>query len=194
MLPLHADRKIREPSHQDAPFLRSSLICEILRVKSAPSLNHGPARRSGAQVPGEIQFRNATEVFWDIVSVDKHRTVIIQHSRATANQRPADSRPTHRRSILAPTLDQSRDVPKSSQSHCPRNTAWNERSCSIFWYPELKNTQKWDERFQGFEGYNQHKKCTWTCSSLQQFCFHCLPVFSTRLGLFRGNTMENSGK
>ena len=130
-------------------------------------------------------------MFGDIVSVDKHRTVIIQHSRATANQRPADSRPTHRRSILAPTLDQSRDVPKSSQSHCPRNTAWNERSCSIFWYPELKNTQKWDERFQGFEGYNQHKKCTWTCSSLQQFCFHCLPVFSTRLGLFRGNTMEN---
>src|ERR1700722_8288789 len=29
---------------------------------------------------------------------------------------------------------------------------------------------------------------------MQQFCFHCLPVFSTRLALFLGNTMENSGK
>jgi hypothetical protein len=29
---------------------------------------------------------------------------------------------------------------------------------------------------------------------LQQFCFHCLPVFSTRLALFQGNTVEKSGK
>ena len=29
---------------------------------------------------------------------------------------------------------------------------------------------------------------------LQQFCFHCLPVFSNRLALFQGNTVENSGK
>src|SRR6202035_2720866 len=29
---------------------------------------------------------------------------------------------------------------------------------------------------------------------LQQFCFHCLPVFSTRLVLFQGNTLENRGK
>jgi hypothetical protein len=29
---------------------------------------------------------------------------------------------------------------------------------------------------------------------LQQFCFHCLPVLSTRLALFQGNTLENSGK
>jgi hypothetical protein len=29
---------------------------------------------------------------------------------------------------------------------------------------------------------------------LQQFCFHSLPVFSTRLALFQGNTVENSGR
>jgi hypothetical protein len=29
---------------------------------------------------------------------------------------------------------------------------------------------------------------------LQQFCFHCLPLFSTRLAVFLGNTLENSGK
>ena len=66
--------------------------------------------------------------------------------------------------------------------------------CSIFWHPELRKPRNGMSDFQGSSGYNQHKHCTLTCSSLQQFCFHCLPVFSTRLAVFLGNTMENSGK
>jgi hypothetical protein len=41
----------------------------------------------GAQVLGEAQFRNAKEVFWDVVPVDQHCTAIIRRSRP-ANQRP----------------------------------------------------------------------------------------------------------
>jgi hypothetical protein len=51
-------------------------------------------------------------------------------------------------------LEQSRDLSKGSRIHCPRDAAWNERFCSIFWRSELRY-------------------------DLLQFCFHESPLVST---------------
>ena len=46
-------------------------------------------QRLGAQVLGKVQIRNAKEVLWQIVSVDRHGRAIIQLSKA-GNQRPGE--------------------------------------------------------------------------------------------------------
>ena len=49
-------------------------------------------QRLGAQVPGKVQIRNAKEMIWEIVSVDRHGTAIIQRSKAGNRRRGVDRR------------------------------------------------------------------------------------------------------
>jgi hypothetical protein len=93
----------------------------------------------------------------------------------------------HRRKSSTPAL--RRALATGSPRHLVSTETWDRSDVDGFWRktdtPEMRRAILRLQRIQPTEK---------TYVDLQQFCFHCLPVFSTRIALFQGNTLENSGK